>query len=57
MELVHADAIMTISQKTMQNLDGAKITWIATEDAVLKYKDTLSDEDDKLYFFDIKNLK
>ena len=59
MELVRADAIMTISQKTVQNLDGAKISWSATEDAVLKYKDTLSDEDDRTFteYYDVKSWK
>ena len=50
---------MTISQKLAQKLEGAKISWNATEHAVLKYKDTLSDEDEGTFteYYDVKSWK
>jgi len=58
-KLIHADAVMTITQKLVQNLDGAKVTWKATENAVLKYTDTLSDEDEGTFTenYDVKSWK
>jgi hypothetical protein len=59
MELVHADAVMTITQKMVQKLGGAEITWNATEKVVLKYEDTLFDEDEGTFteYYDVKSWK
>jgi hypothetical protein len=58
-KLIHADAVMTITQKQVQKLEGAKISWNATEKAVLKYKDSLSDEDEGTFteYYDVKSWK
>ncbi len=56
-KLIHADAVMTITQKAVQKLEGAEISWNATEHAVLKYKDTLSDEDEGTFteYYDVQS--
>lgn len=56
-KLAHADAMMTISQKLVQNLPGSEINWKAKENVVLKYKDTLSFEDEGTFteYYDVKS--
>ena len=58
-KLIHADAVMTITQKQVQKLVGAEISWNATEKAVLEYKDSLSDEDEGTFteYYDVKSWK
>jgi len=58
-KLVHADAMMTISQKVVQNLGGGKISWEAKENVVLKYKDALSFEDEGTFteYYDVTSWK
>lgn len=58
-KLIHADAMMTISQEVVQILDGAEINWKAKENVVLKYTDALSDEDEGTFteYYDVISWK